>query len=110
MDSEQTMNSSQMNLMIHVPSQTFKDRLKKYLGLPKTIHGDYTDNEQCVWRTSSTLESRKRSHVICLLASNILLCATVFLEDAVNYQSISHKVTRNYLSIYRWFASPLIKK
>ncbi|CAF1535640.1 unnamed protein product [Adineta ricciae] len=92
MDSEETMNSSQTNLMIRVPSQTFKDRLKKCLGLPKTIHGDYTDNEQCVW------------------PSNILLCATVFLEDAINYQSISHKVTRNYLSIYRWFASPLIKK
>lgn len=51
MDREETMNSSQTNLMIRVPSQTFKDRLKKCLGLPKTIRGDYTDNEQCVWRT-----------------------------------------------------------
>ena len=44
------------------------------------------------------------------LASSTLLCATVFLEDAVNYQSIIHKVTRVYLSIHRWFSCSLIRK
>ncbi len=45
-----------------------------------------------------------------IIASNILLCAIVFLEDAVNYQSIGHKVTRRYVIIYRWFSSPMIRK
>ncbi|UJR31120.1 hypothetical protein I4U23_018628 [Adineta vaga] len=92
MEREEIIESSQADLIIRVPSETIKDRLKKFLGLPKSLHGDYLDNEQCIW------------------PSNILLCATVFLEDAINYQSITHKITRKYLLIYRWFSSPFIRK
>lgn len=54
--------------------------------------------------------SSRRQIGFSLSAANILLCATVFLEDAVHYRSIAHKVTRQYLSVYRWFQSPLIQK
>ncbi|CAF1465916.1 unnamed protein product [Rotaria sp. Silwood1] len=93
MEREEIINSINTNLISDFQSITIKDRLKKFFGLPQSINNDYIDdNEQCSW------------------PSNTLLCATVFLENAVNYQSIAHKVTRKYLLIYRWFSCPMIKK
>ncbi|CAF2912774.1 unnamed protein product [Rotaria sp. Silwood2] len=66
---------------------SIKNRLRNFFGIPKPI-----DNEDCSWPT------------------NTLLCAIVFLEDAVNYRSIVHKVTKNYLLVYRWFSSSIIQK
>ncbi|CAF4114160.1 unnamed protein product [Rotaria sp. Silwood2] len=93
MEREETINSIETNLINDSQPLTIKDRLKKFFGLPQSINREYIDdNEQCSW------------------SSNTLLCAIVFLEDAVNYQYIGHKVTRKYLLIYRWFSCPLIKK
>ncbi|CAF3927234.1 unnamed protein product [Rotaria sordida] len=69
------------------PPISMKNRLRNFFGIPKPI-----ENDDCSW------------------SANTLLCATVFLEDAVNYRSIVHKVTKNYLFIYRWFSSSLIQK
>src|SRR4051812_16971679 len=109
MEGETIVNSMERNLIIRFPSITIKDRLKKFFGLPKSIHGEYIDHEQCSWRMLS-IGKTQLSFFFIILASNTLLCATVFLEDAVNYQSIAHKVTKKYLLIYRWFSSPMIKK
>ncbi|CAF0795036.1 unnamed protein product [Rotaria sordida] len=93
MEREEIINSIETNLISNFQSITIKNRLKKFFGLPTSIHSEYIDdNEQCSW------------------SSNTLLCATTFLEDAVNYQSIRHKITRKYLLIYRWFSCPMIKK
>jgi hypothetical protein len=46
----------QSNFIIHFPPVTIKDRLKKFLGLPKSLRGEYIDNEQCSWRM---LKSKK---------------------------------------------------
>ncbi|CAF1218621.1 unnamed protein product [Rotaria magnacalcarata] len=68
------------------PPVTLKNRLRNFVGLPKPI-----DDDDCSWSTHT------------------LLCATVFLEDAVNYQSIVHKVSNHYLLVYRWFSCSLIQ-
>ncbi|CAF0799248.1 unnamed protein product [Rotaria sp. Silwood1] len=73
--------------MILSPPISMKNRLRNFFGIPKPI-----DNDDCLW------------------SANTLLCAIVFLEDAINYQSIVHKVTKNYLLVYRWFSSSLVKK
>ncbi|CAF4522799.1 unnamed protein product [Rotaria socialis] len=68
------------------PPVSIKNRLRNFVGLPKPI-----DDDDCSWSTHT------------------LLCATVFLEDAVNYQSIVHKVSNLYLLVYRWFSCSLIQ-
>ena len=50
MENEGIINSIQTNFIINFPSVTIKDRLKKFLGLPKSIHGEYIDDDQCSWR------------------------------------------------------------
>jgi hypothetical protein len=50
MEIEQPFNSPEENLLYRFPSLTIKDRIKSFLGLPKSIHGEYVDNEQCSWR------------------------------------------------------------
>lgn len=111
MENEEPINSIETNLIYRFPTEGIKNRINKFLGLPKSIHGNFVDNEESLWCMFSIKKtSLKRIIVYYLIASNTLLCATVFLEDAVNYQSIVHKVTPKYLSIYRWFTSPLIKK
>ncbi|CAF1583402.1 unnamed protein product [Rotaria magnacalcarata] len=93
MEREEIINSIDTHLINAPPSRTIKNRLKNFLGFPKSINSEYIiDDEQCSW------------------SSNTLLCATVFLEDAVNYQCITHKITEKYLLIHRWFSSPMIKK
>ena len=102
------MEGDEINLIVRFPSSSIQNRINKFFGLPKSIHGEYVDREQYTWRMFNS--SFPRIYCFSLLASSTLLCATVFLEDAVNYQSIVHKVTRRYLGIYRWFSSSLIKK
>ena len=51
MEGEEIINSIQTNLInIHFPSVTIKDRVKKFIGLPTSVHGEFIDNEQCAWR------------------------------------------------------------
>ncbi|CAF1145998.1 unnamed protein product, partial [Didymodactylos carnosus] len=72
------------------PSLSVKNRIQNYLGFPKSVQGEQYDNEH-YW------------HV------NHLLAAVVFIEDAINYRTINHKVTRKYLLVYRWFSSKPIR-
>jgi hypothetical protein len=109
MEIEEPINTHTEDLITHFSSSTIRNRIRKFFGLPKSIHGEYIDNERCSWRMFSDRKTSQQNSFF-LLASITLLCATVFLEDAINYQSIVHKVTRKYLLIYRWFSSPLIKK
>ncbi|CAF0807179.1 unnamed protein product [Adineta ricciae] len=95
MDRRQTHSSINTDcgsdFIIHTSSLTWKNRLQNFFGIPKPIDGENTDSERCSW------------------SADTLLCATIFLEDAVNYQSIAHKVTKFYLLVHRWSSSPLIR-
>ena len=51
MQRDETINSVETNLIIQSSSVTFKDRLQKFFGLPKSVDGEYIDDiEQCTWR------------------------------------------------------------
>ncbi len=50
MEIEEPINAFETNLITHLPSSTVKNRIKKFFGLPKSIHGAYTDHERCSWR------------------------------------------------------------
>jgi hypothetical protein len=50
MENDEPINSLQEDLLFRLPSLTIKDRIKNFLGLPKSIHGEYVDNEQYSWR------------------------------------------------------------
>jgi len=54
MERERTINL----INNHFPSVTIKDRVKKFVGLPKSIHGEYVDNEQCAWRTLKKINAK----------------------------------------------------
>lgn len=95
-------------LIIPNPRILINNRYRQLLGLPKRIDGEHVDNEQYSW-CRLIIPSPSSTFCVCL-ASNTLLCACIFLEDAVNYRSIVHKVTRFSMYIYRWFSCPLIRK
>lgn len=95
-------------LIIPNPRILINNRYRQLLGLPKRIDGEHVDNEQYSW-CRLIIPSPSSTFYVCL-ASNTLLCACIFLEDAINYRSIVHKVTRFSMYIYRWFSCPLIRK
>lgn len=114
MERDEIINSLETNLISQFTSVTIKDRLKNFFGLPKSIQKEYiNDHEQSSWRMlryrMKNFQKQKHNSSF-LVAPSTLLCATVFLEDAVNYQSIVHKITGKDLLIYRWFSSSIIKK
>lgn len=44
------MDTSQTNLIVRSPSETtILNRMKKFFGLPKSIQGDFIDQEQNSW-------------------------------------------------------------
>jgi len=75
------------NYIIHKTPIDCKTRLRNFFGLPKPIEND---DESWSFLT--------------------LLCATSFIEDAIFYKSIVHKVSKTYLYVYRWYSSPLVQK
>jgi hypothetical protein len=50
MEIEEPINSHEQNLIRRFPSTTIRNRIRKFFGLPKSIHGEYIDNERCSWR------------------------------------------------------------
>ena len=95
--------------VIHTPVITMKNRLRNFFGLPKPINDEHIDHEQSMVYVKY-IKQVFFFIILIILANKTILSATIFLEDAVNYRSIVHKVTKFYLLIYRWFTSPLIQK
>ncbi len=58
MENEVPISSLETNLLYRFPSETIKDRIKKFFGLPKSIHEGCVDNEQCSWRML-TIQKKK---------------------------------------------------
>jgi len=113
MEIEQSLSSIHVdvetNSIIPNSSVVIKNRFRSFFGLPKLIGGEQVDHENCSW---CMLFCHIKSNIFLkiILALNTFLCASIFLEDAVNYRSIVHKVTKYYLFIYRWSSCPLIRK
>lgn len=96
--------------IISSPPVPMKDRLRRFFGLPKPMSTKNTTCENLSWGRL-LIVGVERENMSCIsVAATTLLCATIFLEDAVQYQSIAHKVTKFYLLIYRWFSSPLVRR
>ena len=91
--------------VIHKTPIDYRTRLRNFFGLPKPIEHD--DDASCKSYRFLTVSS---SLEIFRLAFLTLLCATSFIEDAVFYKSIVHRVSKTYLYIYRWYSSPLVQR
>ena len=80
MEREEIIDSIETNLIIHIPSVTIKDRIKEFFNLPKPIHEELDDNEQCVWCMLINNRKINKKFFFCfyIIASNILLCANSF--------------------------------
>lgn len=63
MEREEPINSEQTNLIYRFPSQRIQNRIKTFFGLPKSLHGNYVDNEQCSWRMLIVIKKTKETFV-----------------------------------------------
>jgi hypothetical protein len=50
MERETPINAFQTNSTVDLASLTIQNRVRNFLGLPKSVRGDFVDNEECSWR------------------------------------------------------------
>ena len=96
-------------------STNVRDYLWKCLGLPSSVDGEYIDSDGNSWRrffifTWNSINVMWSMNLNLFLASSRLLCAIVFVEDAVRYQSINHRLWGKIVKFYRFFSSSIVQK